>query len=311
MEADRVNRDKLHEAREQMRQVQQAKAYIEQATNHCTQLRQLMATTQQKLNPWRQKQAEAAQQQEQLKQEMHAIQREVAFMEDDRRYFEFWVIGFGPKGLKSYILDSRLQEMTDAANEWVTLLTGGTSWVRFETQTQGRSTKKLSNKINLRVWRYNRDGSITERGYRSWSGGEKQRVSWAVDFGLSRLVAARATKRYDTMILDEVFTHVDRAGGEAVVEMLQKLRSEKSSIFVIEQNADFQNHFEQSIVIQKDHGCSQIIEESEDVQGIQNQGYQAPQFTDQEKPKRKKKRKRVSTGATSRKKRPARSIRTD
>jgi DNA repair exonuclease SbcCD ATPase subunit len=309
-EADKENREKLREAQEQMRTINEAKNYIAQAEAHCTQLRTLMATAQQKVNPWRAKQAEMLTQKATLEAQVAELVNGINSLEAERLYIEFWVDGFGPKGLKSYILDSRLQEMTDAANEWVKLLTGGTIWVRFETQTQGRSTKKLSNKINLRLWRYNRDGTITERNYRSWSGGEKKRVSWAVDFGLSRLVAARATKRYDTLILDEVFTHVDRAGGEAVVEMLNKLRDEKSSIFVVEQNSDFQNHFEETLVVRKEHGCSRVVREDEDdVQGVQGQRQEAPRTEPAAKPKRKKKGKRVSTGAPRRKKRAPRSAR--
>jgi DNA repair exonuclease SbcCD ATPase subunit len=311
-EADQVNRDKLAEARNLMAQVEQAKAYVKNAEAHCAHLRGLMAKTQQKVNPWRQKQAEVVERKQQLEAERGQLLATIQQQEFDCEYLRYWVEGFGAKGLKSYILDSRLQEMTDAANEWVLLLTGGTMWVRFETQTQGRSTKKLSNRINLRVWRYNRDGTITEQGYRSWSGGEKQRVSWAVDFGLSRLVAARATKRYDMMILDEVFVHVDRAGGEAVVEMLQKLGTEKSSIFVIEQNADFQNHFEQTIVIRKDHGCSQIIEEeSINGKGLQNNGPSSPQSVTPKRKKAAPRRKRVSAGTNRRKKRTSRSVRAD
>ncbi len=175
-------------------------------------------------------------------------------------HLDFWVTGFGAKGLKSYILDSKLQEMTDAANEWIKILTGGTIWVRFETQTMGRSTGKLSNKTNIRVFRYNRNGTVTERNYRSWSGGEKKRVAWGISFGFSRLVAARARKRYDTLILDEVFKYVDRAGKDAVVEMLKYIKREKSSVFVIEHDADFQGAFEQRVLVRKENGRSTIIE---------------------------------------------------
>jgi len=193
-----------------------------------------------------------------------------------------------------------LQEMTDAANVWVRVLTGGTIWVRFETQRLGRSTKKLSNDINIRVFRYNPNGTVTERNYKSWSGGEKKRVSWAIDFGLSRLVAARATKRYDLLVLDEVFKHVDAAGGEAVVEMLRQLRQEKSSIFVIEHGSDFQSHFENRVLIRKQGGRSQILnveqnDEQSTGQGIQGSGQpQAGAGDAQEKPRRKKARRGVS-----------------
>lgn len=179
-----------------------------------------------------------------LLREAEQAERVAVQWEQAQRVADFWVAAFGPKGLRNYVLDHRLKEMTDAANHWVRLLTGGTIWVRFETQKMGRSTKKLSNELSIRVFRFNPNGKITERNYRSWSGGEKRRVGWAIDFGLSRLIAARAHKRYDMLVLDEVFRHVDAAGGEAVVEMLHELRKERSSIFVIEHDSAFQAHFE-------------------------------------------------------------------
>jgi len=177
---------------------------------------------------------------------------------DAQKLADFWVAAFGAKGLRSYVLDHRLKEMTDAANHWVRLLTGGTIWVRFETQRMGRSTRKLSNEINIRVFRFNPDGKITERNYKSWSGGEKRRVGWAIDFGLSRLIAARATKRYDMLVLDEVFRHVDASGGEAVIEMLHELRKERSSIFVIEHDSGFQAHFEKQWLAVKKNARSSL-----------------------------------------------------
>jgi DNA repair exonuclease SbcCD ATPase subunit len=186
-----------------------------------------------------------------------AIEGEIAVA---AQALDFWIDAFGPHGIKSLILDTKLQELTDASNEWVRLLTGGTMWIRFESQRLGRSTKTLRNAPTIRVFRYQPDGRVVERNYRSWSGGEKRRVSWAVDFGLSRLVARRAAKKWDLLVLDEVFKHVDAAGGEAVVEMLTYLQREKSSIFVIEHDSTFQSHFGTVITVKKERGRSRIVE---------------------------------------------------
>jgi DNA repair exonuclease SbcCD ATPase subunit len=217
-----------------------------------------------------------------------------------QRYVDFWVDAFANKGLKNYILDHRLGEMTDAANHWVKLLTGGTIWVRFETQKMGRSTKRLSNDINIRVFRYNTNGTITERNYKSWSGGEKRRVSWAIDFGLSRLVAARARKRWDALVLDEVFKHVDAKGGEAVVEMLGYLKRERSSIFVVEHDSDFQAHFEQRVTIRKQNGRAAIMEsvnEQRQQQGLPGDGQAI--LSEPEPPKKKKQGRKVQRRGVS------------
>lgn len=256
------------EAQAQIQQIQEAREYLQKAEPHVVHLRHMMAVTQAKVNPWFQKEHENQQNLSVQKHRLGELQEALNERMDTARYYEFWVKGLGSKGLKSYVLDHRLQEMTDSANEWVHLLTGGTFWIRFETQTLGRSTKKLANKINIRVFKYSPSGKIRERNYRSYSGGQKKRISWAIDFGLSRIIARRATKRYDLMILDEVFKHVDSAGGEAVVEMLRHLRREKSSIFVVEHDASFQSHFENVVLTLFQNERSQIVEES-DVQQVE------------------------------------------
>jgi DNA repair exonuclease SbcCD ATPase subunit len=202
-----------------------------------------VATLNAKLNPFLAELETATNKEAELKSVVDQYDASVAKLDDAAKYFEFWVTAFGPKGLKSHIIDAKRDEMTTAANHWIGLLTGGTTWVQIDTQTMGRTTKTLANKLNIRVFTWNPDGTITERGYRSWSGGEKQRVSLGVDLGLSNLVAARAKKSYGLLIFDEVFKHLDSAGREAVVEMLNLLKRERESVLVIDHDAEFQGNF--------------------------------------------------------------------
>ena len=177
---------------------------------------------------------------------------------------DFWRAAFGPKGIKSHILDSRIQEMTTEANRWVHFLTGGTFWVRFETQAEvgtGKN-KRLVDEFTIRVFRHNPDGTQSERGYRSGSGGEQSRIGRGIDFGLARLVANRASANYDLLFLDEIFgKHLDAAGKEAMAEMLTMLSKEKSSIFVIDHDPRFQSQFTETIVVEKRNGESTITTE--------------------------------------------------
>ncbi len=56
---------------------------------------------------------------------------------------------------------------------------------------------------------------------------------------------------------------MDRAGGEAVAEMLKALRQERSSIFVVEHDSAFQTHFEKQWTVVKKNGCSALRCETE------------------------------------------------
>lgn len=259
-EADKGNQQLMMELRQQLKAVQESKDYLAKAESHVDYLRKTMADTQSKPNPYREQLAQAQVEIDAEEKRLAVMTKETGELEEQFQYVKFWKTAFGPKGLKSYILDNRLQEMTDAANEWVRIITGGTFWIRFETQTMGRSSKKLTNEINIRVFRYNKNGSITDRNYRSWSGGQKERISLAIDFGLSRLVAKRAKKSYDLLILDELFKHLDRSGREAVVDMLRYLQREKNSLIVIDHNAEFQGAFENRVVVRINNRQSTIVE---------------------------------------------------
>ena len=165
------------------------------------------------------------------------------------KHLEFWHTGLSNAGLKSYILDSRIEEMTKSANEWVSALTGGTTWVRFETQTLTQGGK-LNEKFNIRVFRHDPNGGITERNFKSWSGGEKKRVSLGIDQGISTLIADRATKHWGLYIIDESFRqHLDQGGREAIFELLEKLGDERESIFVVDHDPQMGAQFENQLVV--------------------------------------------------------------
>lgn len=220
------------------------------------------------VNPYLAKQKEHTRAWDMLHHQAADIDQAHFHVGDAIDYLEFWVKSFGPQGLKSYILDSQLQVLTDAANQWLKLLTGGTMWVRFESQKRTKK-KTLVNAPDIRIFRWNPDNTITERAYRDWSGGEKKRISFAIDFGISRLMATRAKKSYDILILDEVFKHLDRSGREAVIEMLQVLAGEKSSVFVIEHDAEFQGMFENVFKVVRS-GRRSAIEEVADGRNLRN-----------------------------------------
>ncbi len=172
----------------------------------------------------------------------------------------FWVVALGHDGLKSYILDSKLEELDESCNYWVRLLTGGTTWVRFASQKSVDKGKRKKNAPSIRIFRWRSDGKIIERNFKSLSFGQKERVGRGIDIGLSQLLARRATKKWDLLALDEIFNHVDAKGAELVGQMLHELKAEKSSIFVIHHNADFQGQFEDQTIVEMRCGSSKIIE---------------------------------------------------
>lgn len=233
-----------------------------------------------------------AEQAKEVSAQRDLVNAELQLLGDSLQAAEWWVEAFGPRGVRSYIFDTRLHELTQAVNEGVQLLTGGTHWVQLDTTTAGRTTKTARNKINLRVFRYTPADGVIERGYRSMSGGEKQRVSLGVDFGLAQLIARRASKRYETLFLDELFQHLDRVGKATVVEMLDGLKAVKDSVYVIEHDDEFAQHFDHRIIVEKRNRRSLFTEGMSD-----GEGYQVP--TEPEAPKRRRRKRDSADPAVS------------
>ncbi len=173
---------------------------------------------------------------------------------------DFWKEAFSNKGLKSYILDSKIAAMAEAANRWIDTLTGGSTWIELDTQTKNQSGK-FTEKIDIRVFRRNTDGSVTQRNFKSLSGGEKKRVSLGLDQGIATLVADRAQKPWDLYIIDESFRqHLDQGGREAVFELLECMQDTHGTIFVVDHDPQMAAQFESSITVRLKDRVSVLME---------------------------------------------------
>lgn len=156
---------------------------------------------------------------------------------------------------KTWLFDSVVDTLAVEANRWIKVMTGGVLWVQISTQ---KATAKgaLKDEIDVQLHRWNPDGTITCRPYRVWSGGEKRRVALAVDLGLSRLMAQRASKPYKFLALDEVDRHLDAQGREGLREVLEELRRERETTLVITHDPEFKATFDKEIRVTKQGGSS-------------------------------------------------------
>lgn len=177
------------------------------------------------------------------------LQAEAQTLRGQLKIAEFWAEGFGPKGLKSFVLDERIQELTDRANAWLKILTAGVYWVRFETQS-ATGKGKIVDKFATRVFRHLPSGRVAERRWGAWSGGQKGRVGVAIDLALADAVAARASRAVDLLVLDEVFRGLDDGGRQAMLDALAVLRRERGSVVVVEHDAQFRAAFDRRLVIE-------------------------------------------------------------
>jgi DNA repair exonuclease SbcCD ATPase subunit len=222
-----------------------------------TQQQEAMQKLSNDVNPNKLHQERCNQEIQKLRSAKIILDQKIEVLECELQHVSFWVKGFSFQGLKSYILDFRLQELTDAANRWLKIITGGVFWIQFDSQKK-QVSGKLANAPDLRVFKWARDGKIKETRYKKLSGGEKQRISFGVDFGLAGLSASRSSKKYDLLVLDEVFKHLDHSGKEAIMQVLPILAREKSSLFVIEHDPEIQAALDNTLYVLKQHDRSRL-----------------------------------------------------
>jgi DNA repair exonuclease SbcCD ATPase subunit len=101
-----------------------------------------------------------------------------------------------------------------------------------------------------------------ERTVGQFSGGEKRRLNLAILFALNSLIKANLTTKINIMFLDEVLSNsLDDKGISTVLELLEELKDNKETVFVIDHRDHFKDYpsFE-SVVVHKDKsGFSHIV----------------------------------------------------
>ena len=188
-----------------------------------------------------------------LEQERAASQAAVDDLQEQMGVLDWWAAEF-PR-FKTWLFDSVVDSLAAEANRWIKVMTGGVLWIQVSTQRE-LAKGALKDELDVQLYRWNPDGSITSRPYRVWSGGEKRRVALAVDLGLSRLMAQRASKPYRFLALDEVDRHLDTQGREGLRQVLEELRRERETTLVITHDPEFRASFDREIRVTKHGGAS-------------------------------------------------------
>ena len=188
--------------------------------------------------------------------EIKEITDKISTKLDEKQCLQFWVQAYSNQGIKSLILDDITPFLNRRVNKYLTRLASGHIEVKFNAQTvlkSGESREKFSIEIN------NIDGGSE---YIANSAGEKKRVDLAINLALQDLVASRSNKSLNIAVFDEVFDGLDQSGIESVIELLQDIVKDKSSVFVISHNPHLQFMFSNVITVVKKNGYSTLSDDS-------------------------------------------------
>lgn len=164
-------------------------------------------------------------------------------LNEDKAHVDFWVKGFSNAGLSSYMMDSVMPALAERANHYLAILADGDIVVSFDTQSKLKSGD-MREKLSI-SWIIEGEPDTTP------SGGQRKKISIAVDLALMDLVATRERAAVDLLLMDEMLDGLDATGRNRVMSLLSELRQKRSTIVVISHDSSIAELFEQTLTVRK------------------------------------------------------------
>jgi len=204
------------------------------------------------VNPWADRIKREMEEYEKTKFKRQEAEKKVAEIDEKLRYARFWVTGFGDSGMKSFIFDLVCSSLTSKANRYVGIMTDGMVSIVFTTQTKLKSGEVRE--------RFSCD--IITNGeripYESYSGGEKTRISLAVDLALSDVMSDYYGSQFNVAVFDEQDLYMDNKGRTSYMNLLKEV-AQRKRVFVVAHDDVFKGAFSDSWIIEKEGGFSKRV----------------------------------------------------
>jgi DNA repair exonuclease SbcCD ATPase subunit len=158
---------------------------------------------------------------------------------------------FGKDGVQAIIIDNVVDELTRAANAWLSEFSSEPMHLSFVTQKQGTKGE----------WKETFDIEInTRNGPQAWhslSGGEKFIVSFAIRLAIGSIQARRMGGATQLLLLDEVSSSLDPYNIDVFVTIIRKLEKHMK-IMVITHDPALKDEFETIITVKRTHSGSEV-----------------------------------------------------
>jgi len=172
-----------------------------------------------------------------------------------KEMYEFWKVAFSSKGIRALLLDRFCNEFNRIVNEYLSLISNGSISVVMS-PTKTLKTGEARNRMELQV----RLGGYDVH-YASLSGGEKRRLDVAACLGLNGWVS----KHYDVpagplgiLILDEIFSFLDKVGEESISTVLTA-EGLKKAVYVISHTGELGSYADKQWQVVKRDGISALL----------------------------------------------------
>ena len=179
------------------------------------------------------------------RQKVSAYRKEVDDYTSQLPYYDFWITGFGDKGIRSFVIDEIVPLLNAKINFWLQFL------------IDNKITLKFNNELTEKIERNPADGDPFV--HRAMSGGEHQRISLGISQGFANVTALMAGSCPSIVSLDEVGTNLDRPGIQAVFAMICELARDRQVLVTTHdpELLDLLSGYD-TITVVKENGISRI-----------------------------------------------------
>ena len=178
------------------------------------------------------------------KQKHATLSQELAPMAKELVRWETLAKAFSKNGIPVLILENILPELERIANDILGQMSNGAHALQFITQRDAKSKDSMIETLDIMVT----DWAGT-RPFESFSGGEQTRISLAIRFALSELLASRAGSKIEFVVLDEVLSDQSPEFRDLAIEGIKALSGRFKKILLISHIPQVQEAFDQRIIL--------------------------------------------------------------
>ena len=178
------------------------------------------------------------------KQKHAVLSQELAPVAKELVRWETLARAFSKNGIPVLILENILPELERIANDILGQMSNGAHTLQFITQRDAKSKDSMIETLDIMVT----DWAGT-RPFESFSGGEQTRISLAIRFALSELLASRAGSKIEFVVLDEVLSDQSPEFRDLAIEGIKNLAGRFKKILLISHIPQVQEAFDQRIIL--------------------------------------------------------------
>lgn len=150
--------------------------------------------------------------------QVKAHKNDLASLESEIPYYDFWVQAFGDDGIRAFVIDEIVPALNARINYWLQFLMDGKIKVTF------------NNELEEIIERVPGDGDPFV--YNSLSGGEHCRIDLAISQAFAHVMMMTSGTCPSLVALDEVGANIDRPGIQSIYRMICEMARDRQVVVI-------------------------------------------------------------------------------